>query len=154
MLAATLRTLIETWGLRAVTFMSISFTFVDTNISRDFTFVKAYVGLQPAARTRRIRQHMLIRRLALLALLLSTACAHQQRPAALPGIDAAIEKELANGIPSAAVAIAKNGVIVHEAAFGFADANRRATVNTPYPLASLTKPFVATGIMLLAARGK
>ena len=97
---------------------------------------------------------MLIRRLALLALLLSTACAHQQRPAALPGIDAAIEKELANGIPSAAVAIAKNGVIVHEAAFGFADANRRATVNTPYPLASVTKPFVATGIKLLAERGK
>lgn len=83
-------------------------------------------------------------------LLLSAACAH--RPSAFLDVDAAIEKELANGIPSIAVAVARNGSIVHEAAFGFADvdAQQRATVHTLYPLASVTKPLVATGLMVLA----
>lgn len=97
---------------------------------------------------------MLVRRLAVLCLVLFSACAH--RSATFPDVDAAIEKELANAIPSIAVAVARNGVIVHEAAFGFADAEgkRPATVNTPYPLASVTKPFVATGLMVLAERGQ
>jgi len=97
---------------------------------------------------------VLVRRLAVLCLFLFSACAH--RPAAFRDVDAAIEKELANAIPSIAVAIAKNGVILHEAAFGFADAEgkRPATVDTPYPLASVTKPLVATGLMVLAERGQ
>ncbi|HKO56072.1 MAG TPA: serine hydrolase domain-containing protein [Thermoanaerobaculia bacterium] len=93
---------------------------------------------------------MLIRRLIILSLFLSSACAH--RSTAFRDVDASIEAELAKPIPSIAVAVARNGTIVHEAAFGFADANRRATVHTPYPLASVTKPFVATGVMLLAER--
>jgi CubicO group peptidase (beta-lactamase class C family) len=95
---------------------------------------------------------MLVRRLLLATLFLSTACAHQST--AFRDVDASIEKELASGIPSIAVAIAKDGAIVHEAAFGFADAEAKlaATVDTPYPLASVTKPFVATGVMLLAER--
>ena len=97
---------------------------------------------------------MLVRRLAVLCLVLSSACAH--RSAAFRDVDAAIEQELANAIPSIAVAVARNGVIVHEAAFGFADAEekRPATGNTPYPLASVTKPLVATGLMVLAERGQ
>ncbi len=90
---------------------------------------------------------MLAQRLLVLSLLFSSACAHHQS-AAFVEVDAAIEKELASGIPSIAVAIAKNGSIVHEAAFG------PATVHTPYPLASVTKPMVATGLMLLAERRK
>ncbi|HYC58421.1 MAG TPA: serine hydrolase domain-containing protein [Thermoanaerobaculia bacterium] len=95
---------------------------------------------------------MFIRRLIVLGLLLSSACAH--RSSAFRDLDAAIEKELANAIPSIAVAVARNGSIVHQAAFGFADAeaSRRATVSTPYPLASVTKPLVATGMMVLAER--
>src|SRR5215212_2955041 len=95
---------------------------------------------------------MLPRRLLVLCLFLSSACAH--RSTAFREVDTAIEKELAKGIPSIAIAVARNGSIVHEAAFGFADAEagRRATVNTPYPLASVTKPFVATGLMVLAER--
>jgi CubicO group peptidase (beta-lactamase class C family) len=95
---------------------------------------------------------VLLRRLIILSLALSSACAH--RSAAFRDIDEAIEKELAKGIPSIAVAVARNGAIVHEAAFGFADAEerRRATVRTPYPLASVTKPLVATGVMALAER--
>ena len=95
---------------------------------------------------------MLLRRLIVLSLAFSSACAH--RSAAFRNVDEAIEKELAKGIPSIAVAVAKNGAIVHEAAFGFADAEERrpATVRTPYPLASVTKPLVATGVMALAER--
>ncbi|HEY0156135.1 MAG TPA: serine hydrolase domain-containing protein [Thermoanaerobaculia bacterium] len=92
----------------------------------------------------------MLRRLTILSLLLTTACAHR-----FGHVDAEFGRELGNGIPSIAVAVAKNGRIVHEAAFGFADvgAKRRATVHTPYPLASLTKPMVATGVMVLAERG-
>ena len=95
---------------------------------------------------------MLLRRFVVLGLFLSSACAH--RATAFRDVDAAIGKELAQGVPSIAVAVARNGAIVHEAAFGFADAEGkvRATVHTPYPLASVTKPLVATGLMVLAER--
>jgi CubicO group peptidase (beta-lactamase class C family) len=90
---------------------------------------------------------VLIRPLAALALLLLSACAHHPHP-----LDAEIEKELAKGIPSIAVAVAKDGRIVHEAAYGFADEGVPATVRTPYPLASVTKPIVATAVMALVER--
>lgn len=96
---------------------------------------------------------MLVRRLLALSLfLLSAACAHQS--AAFRDVDASIRKEVTAGVPSIAVAIAKDGRIVHEAAFGFADAEGKvgATVDTPYPLASVTKPFVATAVMRLVER--
>jgi CubicO group peptidase (beta-lactamase class C family) len=46
--------------------------------------------------------------------------------------------------------------VIYEAAFGWADKERRlaATTRTPYPLASVTKPLIATGLMLLAERGQ
>lgn len=71
----------------------------------------------------------------IIALLLLTACAHQ------PPVT--IEAD----VPSIAWAIAKNGRIVHEGA-------NNATVHTPFPLASVTKPLVATAVMILAERGK
>ncbi len=77
-----------------------------------------------------------VRPLIAVLFVLLTACAHQ-RP---------IEIE-ATGVPSIAYAIAKNGRIVYEGA-------RNATVHTPFPLASATKPMVATAVMLLAERGK
>ena len=56
--------------------------------------------------------------------------------------------------PSLAVAVARNGQIAWSEAFGFADreAHVAATVETPYSIASLTKPFTATAIMILAER--
>lgn len=73
------------------------------------------------------------------AVLLLTACAHQPPPLI----------ELPEGVPSIAFAVAKNGRIVHEGAVG-----QNATVHTPYPLASVTKPLVATAVMVLADQGK
>jgi CubicO group peptidase (beta-lactamase class C family) len=60
-----------------------------------------------------------------------------------------ILKILADGAaPSLAVAVARNGEIVWSDAFGFADREARvaATVETPYSIASLTKPFTATAL--------
>ncbi|HKS21489.1 MAG TPA: serine hydrolase domain-containing protein [Thermoanaerobaculia bacterium] len=70
-----------------------------------------------------------------IALLLLTACAHSTVDVALP-----------QGVPSIAYAAARNGRIVYEGAVN-------ATPDTPYPIASVTKPFVATAVMKLAQRG-
>jgi CubicO group peptidase (beta-lactamase class C family) len=54
-------------------------------------------------------------------------------------------------LPSVVVAVAKNGRIVWEEGFGWADVERQvpATPHTPYSLASVSKPFTATAVMKL-----
>lgn len=54
-------------------------------------------------------------------------------------------------LPSIVVAVAKDGRIVWEEGFGWADRDRRiaATPDTPYSLASISKPFTATAVMKL-----
>jgi len=67
------------------------------------------------------------------------------------------QKSVEDGsVPSLALAVAQNGNIVYEQAFGFADiAQRRAaTIDTAYPLASASKPITATALMVLQERGK
>jgi CubicO group peptidase (beta-lactamase class C family) len=67
-----------------------------------------------------------------------------------------IEKLVADGeIPSMAVAVARYGRIFWEEGFGYADreGNVRATEDTRYPLASISKPFTATALMVLVERG-
>lgn len=61
----------------------------------------------------------------------------------------------ADRIPSIAVAVAKGDRILWEAGVGFADVERQmlSSPHTPYSLASISKPFTATGIMLLAQKG-
>jgi CubicO group peptidase (beta-lactamase class C family) len=61
----------------------------------------------------------------------------------------------ADAIPSIAVAVAKGDRILWETGVGFANVERQlqATANTPYSLASISKPFTATGIMVLAQQG-
>jgi len=60
------------------------------------------------------------------------------------------------GMPSISVAVAKNGEIVWEEGFGWADREKRikATEHTMYSLASISKPFTATGLMVLVQQGK
>lgn len=61
----------------------------------------------------------------------------------------------ADRIPSIAVAVAKGDRILWETGVGFANVERQlqATAHTPYSLASISKPFTATGIMVLAQQG-
>jgi hypothetical protein len=58
-------------------------------------------------------------------------------------------------VPSLAVAVAKDGEIIWEAGFGWADRERRirATEHTMYSLASISKSITATGLMVLVERG-
>ena len=58
--------------------------------------------------------------------------------------------------PSVVAAVGRDGRIVWTAAFGEADKARRtpATTTTPYSLASVSKPFTATAVMVLSERGQ
>jgi CubicO group peptidase (beta-lactamase class C family) len=57
--------------------------------------------------------------------------------------------------PSAALAVAKDGRVIWEEGFGWADLERKvkASPTTVYPVASLSKSMTATGVMVLAERG-
>lgn len=59
-------------------------------------------------------------------------------------------------VPSIVVAVAEDGKIVWEEAFGWADVGNRvrATPNTIYRLGSISKTITATGLMLLVEEGK
>ncbi|GAA0715164.1 serine hydrolase domain-containing protein [Dokdonella soli] len=59
-------------------------------------------------------------------------------------------------VPSVAVAVARNGRIVWEEGFGWADREKRipATADTMYSLASVSKPLTATALMTLVGAGK
>jgi CubicO group peptidase (beta-lactamase class C family) len=68
-----------------------------------------------------------------------------------------IKQALVNDqVPSLAVAVARDGKILWEQGFGWADRENRvpATKHTMYSLASISKPFTATGLMVLVERGK
>jgi CubicO group peptidase (beta-lactamase class C family) len=72
------------------------------------------------------------------------------------GVRAQIEARLvASDVPSLAVAVARDGRIVWEQGFGWADreARRPSTEHTLYSLASITKPIAATALLVLAERG-
>ena len=60
------------------------------------------------------------------------------------------------GMPSIAVAVSKGRTILWEEGFGWADREKRmpATQHTMYSLASISKPFTATGLMILVQEGK
>lgn len=57
--------------------------------------------------------------------------------------------------PSISVAVAKDGKIIWEESFGWANREKqiKATPQTMYSLASISKPFTATGLMILAKKG-
>jgi CubicO group peptidase (beta-lactamase class C family) len=58
-------------------------------------------------------------------------------------------------IPSLSLAVVKNGEIIWEEAFGLANLEKKikATPETLYPIASVTKPFTAAALMILVERG-
>jgi CubicO group peptidase (beta-lactamase class C family) len=62
----------------------------------------------------------------------------------------------ADQMPSVSVAVAKGGQILWEESFGWANRAKMtpATANTMYSLASISKPFTATGVMRLVDQGE
>jgi len=67
-----------------------------------------------------------------------------------------IDEVTSRRVPSIAVAVAEDGKIVWQEAFGWADVENRvrATPNTMYRLGSISKTITATGLMLLVEEGK
>ncbi|MGH7664151.1 MAG: serine hydrolase domain-containing protein [Gemmatimonadaceae bacterium] len=61
-----------------------------------------------------------------------------------------------DSLPSVAVAVAEDGRVLWEEAFGWADRERQipATEHTMYSLASISKPITATGLMTLVEDGR
>lgn len=62
----------------------------------------------------------------------------------------------AESVPSVAIAVGRNGNILWEEGFGWADQENsiKATAHTPYSLASVTKSLTGTALMVLEERGK
>lgn len=92
-------------------------------------------------------------RLVLFPLVLAPPSASAQ----FESVKASIQRKLTeDGVPSLGVAVARNGKIVWEAGYGWADREKRipATEHTMYSLASISKPITATGLMLLVERGQ
>ena len=72
-------------------------------------------------------------------------------------VRALIRKQLVETeAPSLAVAVARDGKILWEEGFGWADREKRlpASEHTMYSLASISKPITATGLMVLVEAGK
>lgn len=77
-------------------------------------------------------------------------------PEALAPVRELVAQSVAEGMaPSVAVAVIQSGTLIWLEAFGEADhaVKAAATVNTPYPLASCTKPLTALALLQLRARG-
>jgi CubicO group peptidase (beta-lactamase class C family) len=98
-------------------------------------------------------------RFAVLLIMASTiACTstrHERDPLFEP-LRAKLQRAVAEEkVASISVAVAIDGQFVWQEAFGLADRERGipATPETRYPIASVTKPMTATGVMLLGDRG-
>ena len=83
----------------------------------------------------------------------TAACADARFAPALDSIRSTMRE---NNTPSAAIAVAVQGRVVCEAAFGWADISKQiaATPSTMYSLASISKPFTATALMRLVEQKK
>jgi CubicO group peptidase (beta-lactamase class C family) len=85
-----------------------------------------------------------------------------QSPAVLPAdaiarIDARAAEELTkSGVPGLALAVGRDGAVVYEQGFGFADLENKvpATSRTRFRTASIAKPITAVAVLRLAERGK
>lgn len=92
------------------------------------------------------------------SILLSMGCASVAAAAdRFEEIRSYIRAELVRrSVPSISVAVARDGKILWEEGFGWADREQRipATQHTVYSLASISKPFTATGLMTLVQAGK
>ncbi|MFO0554856.1 MAG: serine hydrolase domain-containing protein [Polyangiaceae bacterium] len=71
-------------------------------------------------------------------------------------VDAVVERTVPTDGPGAVVLVAQDGVIVHEAAYGMADLERKQPmeVGSAFNLASCSKQFTAHAVALLVERGQ
>jgi CubicO group peptidase (beta-lactamase class C family) len=93
--------------------------------------------------------------LALLALTTAPAAARPLTPAEVAQVDQLVAKTLADtGVPSAEIAIVRDGQLVLNRAYGKASGTLQASPALPYQIASNSKQFTAMAILLLRDDGK
>ena len=91
-------------------------------------------------------------RLVAVVLLLTVPAAALADP-----VDDFVQKQLAaSRVPGLSLAVIKDGTVVKVAGYGFADLEKRipAQPDTVYKIGSVSKQFIATGIMLLVQDGR
>lgn len=86
----------------------------------------------------------------------SSAFAQALTPAQTHTIDGLITSTLAEtGVPSASIAVVKNGKIAYARAYGKqSDTIAQARTDIPYQIASISKQFTAAALLLLEDQGK
>jgi D-alanyl-D-alanine carboxypeptidase len=87
----------------------------------------------------------------------SPATTNSLPPEVSKKIDDAATKMLSDsGVPSASIAVVKDGKLVYTKAYGLADmaSHRPATTSMIYSVGSISKQFTAASILLLAEEGK
>jgi len=91
------------------------------------------------------------------AIVVAASAQAQIDPGTKTRIDAAAQKVLADtGVPSASVAVVKDGKLVYTQAYGLARISppKPATPDMAYAIGSVSKQFTATAILLLQQDGK
>jgi CubicO group peptidase (beta-lactamase class C family) len=92
---------------------------------------------------------------ALLALISIPAAAQPLTPAQVSAVDQLVTKTLADtGVPSAEIAIVRDGNLVLNKAYGKANEGLPARPDLPYQIASNSKQFTAMALILLRDEGK
>jgi CubicO group peptidase (beta-lactamase class C family) len=98
---------------------------------------------------------MLRSSVALLALVALPAAAQPLTPAETARIDELVAKTLADtGVPSAEIAVVRDGKLVLDKAYGKANEGLPANPALPYQIASNSKQFTAMALLLLEDDGK
>ena len=109
-------------------------------------------GLENATLTERLPEHTVRTRL-----IAPSRVSHQATVAPADRADEYVRGEMQRQkIPGLSLVVLKDGKIVKAAGYGVADrkTNTPATPETVYKIGSISKQFIATGIMLLAQDGK
>src|SRR5690242_1321643 len=92
---------------------------------------------------------------ALFALVAAPAAAQSLTPAEVAQVDQLVAKTLSDtGVPSAEIAIVRDGKLVLNKAYGKANEGLAADPKLPYQIASNSKQFTAMALLLLEDEGK
>ena len=92
---------------------------------------------------------------ALLALVAFPAAAQNLSPAQVSQIDRLVARTLSDtGVPSAEIAVVRDGKLVLDKAYGKANEGLPARPDLPYQIASNSKQFTAMALLLLRDEGK
>jgi CubicO group peptidase (beta-lactamase class C family) len=102
-----------------------------------------------------VRSHAIACLFAVLVVIAGVAVGEDPAPVRLAAVDAIVGPRFPADEPGAVVLVARQGVVLHFAAYGMADlqAGRAMTVDGVFDMASCSKQFTAMAVMQLAHQG-